>query len=180
MNIVITRHRKTSETIDGRLTIEGMRICDCAENAKRAIKAGIYPVVITKCHQHARKQPCVIVNGSPKCSTCNKLEGVSNNSNMPQYCPQLCQGNGVYNRNDGAIIVGSYLAPGCLAHPKEAFEAIYDRLRKSAERGHDITLEIVEAYPKPVTHDLTPYQMGCQILTQMGNHSNHSNYSNNS
>lgn len=166
MNIVITRYRKTSEAIDGSLTIDGMRICDTAENAKSAIKAGTYPVVITKCHQHARKQPCVVVNGSPKCSTCNKLECVSNNSNMPQFCPQICQGNGAYNRKDGAIIVGKYLAPGCITHPKDAFESIYDRIRKSAERGHDLTLIIEENYPKPPRHELTNFELGTQILNQ--------------
>lgn len=166
MNIVITRYRKTSETIDSRLTIDGMRICDCAENAKSAIKAGIYPVVITKCKQHARKQPCVVVNGSPKCNTCNKLECVSNNSNMPQFCPQICQGNGVFKRTDGAIIVGKYLAPGCLTHPKEAFESIYERIRKSIERGHELTLTIVENYPKPPRHEFTNFEMGQQILRQ--------------
>lgn len=86
---------------------------------------------------------------------------------MPLFCPQITCGNGVYNRKDGAIIVGTYLAHGCLAHPQKAFKAIYDRLRKSAERGHDITLEIVEAYPKPISNDLTPYQMGQKVLAQM-------------
>lgn len=166
MNIKIVRYRKKTDTVDGHLYIEGMRICDCAENANTAIKTGTYPVVITKCHQHARKQPCIIVNGSPKCSTCKKLESVSNNSNMPLYCPQICQGNGVYNRTDGAIIVGTYLAPGCLTHPKEAFETIYDRLRKSAERGHELTLTIVENDPKPRRHELTNFEMGQQILRQ--------------
>lgn len=167
MIITIKRYRKKTETIDGQLYIEGICICDCAENAKSAIKAGIYPVVIAKCQQHARKQPCIVGNGLPKCSTCNKLEGVSNNTDMPLFCPQITCGNGVYNRKDGAIIVGTYLAHGCLAHPQKAFKAIYDRLRKSAERGHDITLEIVEAYPKPISNDLTPYQMGQKVLAQM-------------
>ena len=48
MNIVITRYRKTSETIDSRLTV-GMRICDCAENAIIALKAGTYPLNVVKC-----------------------------------------------------------------------------------------------------------------------------------
>lgn len=197
MNIKIVRYRKKTDTVDGHLYIEGMHICDCAENAKTAIKTGTYHVVITKCHQHARKMPVILLNdvvsksskvsGSSslkpietaegmklletKCSHCERQECVSNNSNMPRFCPQICQGNGVYNRTDGAIIVGTYLAPGCLTHPKEAFETIYDRLRKSAERGHEITLEIVEAYPKPITHDLTPYQMGQKALAQMGGNS---------
>lgn len=101
-----------------------------------------------------------------KCSHCESLDCVSNNSNMPQFCPQICQGNGVYNRKDGAILVGKYLAPSCLTHPKEAFESIYDRIRKSAERGHDLTLIIEENYPKPPRHELTNFEMGQQILRQ--------------
>lgn len=168
MIIKIVRYRKNTDTVDGHLYIEGMRICDCAENAKTAIKAGQYSVSITKCHQHARKQPCIIVNGSPKCRTCKKLESVSNNSNMPSYCPQICQGNGVYNRTDGAIIVGTHLAPGCLTHPKEAFETIYDRIRKNVERGKEVTINIEERYPKPASKELSPFEMGTQILAQMG------------
>lgn len=183
MNIKIVRYRKKTDTVDGHLYIEGMRICDCAENAKTAIKTGTYPVVITKCHQHARKMPVILINGegvegmaaiakgnnpspSPKCDCCEKLDFVSNNTSLPLYCPMLKPGNGVYNRTDGAIIVGTYLAPGCLTHPKEAFETIYDRLRKSAERGHELTLTIVENYPKPPRHELTNFEMGQQILRQ--------------
>lgn len=166
MLIKVIRYRKRPDTIDGEIYIDGQKICDCAENTKTAIKAGTYPVVITKCHQHARKQPCIIVNGSPKCSTCKKLESVSNNSNMPQFCPQICQGNGVYNRTDGAIIVGKYLAPGCLTHPREAFADFYDRIRKSIERGHDLAITIVEDYPEPKHKELSNFEMGEQILRQ--------------
>lgn len=167
MIITIKRIRKKTDTIDGQLYIEGMRICDCAENAKSAIKAGTYPVVITKCKQHARKMPCVIINGCPKCNKCMKLDCVSNNTTMPQVCPQIKAGNGVYHREDGSIIVGDYIAPGCLKHPKEAFNTIYDRLRKSSERGHEITLVIEEHYPKPHNRELTNYELGTQILNQL-------------
>lgn len=71
MIIKIVRYRKKlacteqgrSETIDGQLYIEGMRICDCAENAKSAIKAGQYSVSIIKCKQHARKMPVILIKG---------------------------------------------------------------------------------------------------------------------
>lgn len=58
----------------------------------------------------------------------------------------LKPGNGVHNRKDGSIIVGEYLVPGCLTHPKHAFDSLYQRLRKSAERGHEIRLTINEDY----------------------------------
>lgn len=168
MNITIKRIRKKGDALDGHLFIDGQKICDTAENAKSAIKAGTYPVVITKCKQHARKMPVVLVHKdiAPNCAHCAELECVNNNSKMPTICHQIKAGIGVYHREDGTILVGTYLAPGCLKHPKAAFENIYDRIRKSIERGHDLTLTIVEDYPKPPSHDLTPYQMGCQILQQ--------------
>ena len=54
----------------------------------------------------------------------------------------LKPGNGVYNRTDGSIIVGEYLVPGCLKHPKTAFDNLYDRIRKNLERGNPVTLTI--------------------------------------
>lgn len=100
------------------------------------------------------------------CAKCKKLDCVSNNSTIPQVCYMLKPGNGVYKRTDGGIILGTYLAPGCLTHPKEAFADFYDRIRKSIERGHELTLTIVENYPKPPRQELTNYEMGQQILRQ--------------
>lgn len=80
----------------------------------------------------------------------------------------LKPGNGVYKREDGSIIVDEYIAPGCLKHPKEAFDTIYDRIRKNVERGNEVTLIIEERYPKPVSKELSPFEMGTQILAQMG------------
>lgn len=158
MNITVTRYRKKSETIDGRLTIDGTSICDTAENALHAIPAGQYRVSIIKCKQHARKMPVILLHKDlvPGCAHCPDLEFVGNNTSMPCKCPQLCPGNGVYNRKDGAIILGDYIAPVCLKHPKVAFDNLYDRIRKSYERGHDLLLEIVEAYPpeRKVPHTL--------------------------
>lgn len=172
MIIKIKRHRITSEVIDGSLTIDGsIRLCDTAENAHSALPAGQYKVSIIKCKQHARKMPVVLlvpehVEG-PNCDHCDKLEFVSNNTKMPCLCPMLKPGNGVYHREDGSIIVGEYIAPGCLKHPKEAFTTIYDRIRKSAERGHDLTLIIEEHYPI-ARRELTNFELGQQILQQMG------------
>lgn len=159
MKITVTRYRKKVETIDGRLTIDGsLRLCDTAENARHAIPAGLYHVSIIKCKQHSRKMPVILLHKDivPSCEHCAEQECVNNNSNMPCKCPMLKPGNGVYNRTDGSIILGTYITAGCLKHPKEAFDLVYDRIRKSAERGHELLLEIVEAYPveKKVPHTL--------------------------
>lgn len=166
MNITLVRYRKKTDHIDGHLKTDQGTLCDTLENATAVIPVGTYRISIIKCKQHSRKKPVIIVKKTPDCDACPLLESVSNNTSMPCYCPQITPGNGAYNRKDGAILVGTYNTSGSLIHPKRAFDNVYDILRKSIERGHNLTLTIVEDYPKPPSHDLTPYQMGCQILSQ--------------
>ena len=90
----------------------------------------------------SEENTCLEGSTLPPCDQCPKLPYVGNNTSMPLYCSQLCPGNGVYNRTDGAIIVGKYLAPGCLAHPKTTFDNLFERIRKNAERGNEISLII--------------------------------------
>ena len=149
MNILIRRYKKRTETIDGEIFIGNHKVCDCAENAQHALAAGIYPIVIIKCHQHARKQPCVVTSGSPHCQHCARKGYVSKNTNMPHFCPQICPGNGVYNRTDGAIIVGEHLTFGSLIHPIGAFETLYRRIRKASKTECRISLVIEEDYDHP-------------------------------
>lgn len=168
MKIVIKRYRKKATTIDGHVFINGSRICDCAENAINSLPIGQYAITIIKCMQHARKMPIVLLHKdiAPNCHHCEALECVNNNTCMPCYCAMLKAGNGVYHRTDGSIIVGRYLAPGCLSHPKDAFDCIYDRIRKNVERGNEVTLEVTEDYPK--SKELTNFEIGTHILAQMG------------
>ena len=140
MNINLIRIRYKTETIDGVLKIDGIRVCDTAENVNGAVPAGTYTVFINKCKQHGRKMICL--NPECPCRKCKKLKAVSNNTSMPCYCPQICPGNGVYNRHDGAILLGQYLAPGCLIRPLAAFSKVYDRIRMSLSRGHKVKLVV--------------------------------------
>lgn len=170
MNIELRRIRHRPETIDGQIWIDGQRICDCAENAAHCLPEGSFQVDIVKCHQHLRKMPVVCLEGTtakrsvtggnalglqtqaentclegstlPPCNQCPKLPYVGNNTNMPCDCVQIAPGNGVYNRTDGSIIVGNYIAPGCLSHPLEAFHSLYERIRKNIERGNPVQLII--------------------------------------
>lgn len=186
MNILIKRTHKTTEAIDGQLFIDGSaRLCDTSENATTALPAGQYRVSIIKCKQHARKMPIILLHKDvvPSCDKCHSqnLDFVNNNTKMPVFCPQICMGNGVKNRTDGAIIVGMRIATGCLKHPKEAFTNIYDRIRKSVERGHDLTLTIEEDYPI-ARKEPTNFEIGTMILAQMGGRdiaSNHKEQSSN-
>ena len=130
MHILITRHRYKPATIDGQLSIDGIRICDCAENAHTALPPGTYSIAIVHCRQYARKMPLI--------TPISNQSSVINN----RVCPMLKYGNGVYNRKDGSILVGEYLVPGCLKHSRFTFDNLYDRIRKNIERGKEVTLTI--------------------------------------
>ena len=130
MHILITRYRYKPATIDGQLSIDGIRICDCAENAHTALPPGTYSITIVHCRQYARKMPLI--------SPISDQSSVINN----RVCPMLKPGNGVYNRKDGSILVGEYLVPGCLKHSRFTFDNLYDRIRKNLERGNEVTLTI--------------------------------------
>lgn len=142
MNIELKRIRYRPDTIDGQIRIDGMRVCDSAENNKFALAPGIYPITLVKCHQHARKMPVIQVQGCSLCDECKKLPFVGNNTAMPMICPMIKPGNGVFNRFDGSIIVGKYICPGCLTHAKSAFDALYERIRKNIERCNQVQLII--------------------------------------
>ena len=130
MHILITRHRYKPATIDGQLSIDGIRICDCAENAHTALPPGTYSIAIVHCRQYARKMPLI--------TPISNQSSVINN----RVCPMLKPGNGVYNRTDGSIIVGEFLVPGCLKHSRFTFDNLYDRIRKNLQRGKEVTLTI--------------------------------------
>lgn len=166
MNIVLKRYRIGPDAIDGHIYIDGQKVCDCAENAHHCLKAGTYPLNVVKCKQHARKMPVLSDLSSLKCTKCKAQECVAYNTTMPQRCPMLKPGNGVYKRTDGSIILGTNLVPGCLAHPKQAFDEFYERIRKSIARGHELTITIIEDYPPAPSAELTNFQMGQQILRQ--------------
>ena len=83
------------------------------------------------------------LEGSTRCDTCPKLKWVFYDTTLPIYCPMLKIGNGVYNRPDGSIIVGKYLVPGCVLHSKDAYAPLFQRIRKSIERGNSVTLKIM-------------------------------------
>lgn len=121
MTVTINRVRIRGLTMDGSLYIDGMRICDTAENAKGALPAGTYTIRIAKSRQHARKMPKIIADGSS---------------------PLIIPGNGVYNLTDGSIIVGKHLVPGIVTHSKAAFDNLYERIRKNIERGQKVLLII--------------------------------------
>ena len=170
MNIIIQRKEQTKSAIAGTLHIDGQYICDTAENRHTALPAGTYQIVRHFCKQYNRFMPLIrhpefssgsvkeLVSGSKnhqwdcslltaRCEGCSpqKTEDkeVSLNTILPCYCPMLKPGNGVHHRNDGSILLGTQIIPGCLSHPLHAFEPLADRIRKAIKRNKVITLVIL-------------------------------------
>lgn len=65
-------------------------------------------------------------------------------SAMPCHCPQLRMSNGIFNRTDGAIILGTQVAPGCMIHPKAPYEDLCERMRKNLARQRPVSLMLVD------------------------------------
>ena len=141
MKIVITRLFTKGEFTHGSLSIDGTRICSTLENSNAQVPSGEYQLSLLKCKQYSRKMICL--HGSAPCSQCPKLKLVCSNSTLPCWCPQIKPGNGVHNRLDGSIIVGVYNCPGCIIKPRDIFDALYERIRKSISRGNQVKLIIV-------------------------------------
>ena len=141
MKIVITRLFTRGEYTHGSLSIDGTKICSTLENANALVPSGDYVISLIKCKQYSRKMICL--HGSAPCSQCPKLKLVCSNSTLPCWCPQIKPGNGVHNRLDGSIIVGVYNCPGSIIKPRDIFDALYERIRKSISRGNQVKLIIV-------------------------------------
>ena len=45
------------------------------------------------------------------CTNCCRLDFVGANTRLPRFCPQIKAGNGIHNRWDGSILVGSLTDP---------------------------------------------------------------------
>ena len=141
MNIVIKRLFTKGEYTHGSLSIDGTKICSTLENANALVPSGDYVISLIKCKQYSRKMICL--HGSAPCSQCPKLKLVCSNSTLPCWCPQIKPGNGVHKRLDGSIIVGVYNCLGSIIKPRDIFDALYERIRKSISRGNQVKLIIV-------------------------------------
>ena len=167
LHIIITRDYSRKGYTHGHLTIDGVRVCSTLENANALVPKGQYPLSLIKCKHHSRKMPVLKaaikreesqaglsfpereqarpqVNANCPCDRCPKLSLVSTNSTLPCFCPMLKPGNGIHGRLDGSILVGKYNCLNSLIHPKDIFDPLYERIRKSVSRGNQVTLTIVD------------------------------------
>lgn len=141
MNIVIKRLFTKGEYTHGSFSIDGTKICSTLENANALVPSGDYQISLIKCKQYSRKMP--VLNPNAPCTMCKKTlnpNPSSLNLTLPCYCPMLKPGNGVHNRHDGSIIVGIYNCPGSIIKPRDIFDALYERIRKSISRGNKVIL----------------------------------------
>ena len=130
MNIHIHRHRIGETASDGTLRIDGLRICDTAEHSQYRVPAGTYRIVLKWNRAHRRKVPT--------------LEPLKPLPRQMPSAPCLCIGNGIYSSHDGRILLGTYIAPGCLKCSREPFMQLYHRINNSMRRGNEVFLSIKE------------------------------------
>lgn len=134
MKLVIYRHRIGSVACDGMLKIDGWKICDTAENVKVMPPVGTYRIVLYRNKRLLRIVPYLIAEGM----TIPEKKGMTLNA------PYLCLANGIYHRNDGRIVLGTYIAPGCVKCSRKVYKPLYDRINNTLRRGKMVTLEIRE------------------------------------
>lgn len=142
MIIYITRNKKRKFAIDGQLFIDGQRVCDTAERLGNCIPAGTYEITCEKCAIAARNMPIIktLTDCDPRnCRLCAKR---SSRSILQPKCPKIKAGNGVYNIDDQSILVGTHYLPGILLDSRSTFLSLFERIRKSIERGNHILLII--------------------------------------
>lgn len=166
MYIEIQRIRQLGENIEGHLLIDShsdlgqnlQQVCDTLENLHSSLPLGQYRIEIQKCPFRSRKMPIVITPSTDPqalppsclCSICAKADYVGVNSTPRNslaegealFCPMIAPGNGIHNRHDGGILVGLRGARGLLLHPMTTFDRLYERIRRSAERGNEVKLMI--------------------------------------
>ena len=156
LNLVLVRTRTIGEYTHGSLSIDGTRLCSTLENSNAQVPSGEYQLSLLKCKHHSRKMPCLanlepgtlnLEPGSASCTKCKRSlnsQPSSLNLTLPCYCPMIKPGNGVHNRLDGSILVGKFNTWGAIIHPKDAFDPLYERIRKSLSRGNQVTLTVLD------------------------------------
>lgn len=146
LQLIRTKHR--GESLEGLLKVDGEKLCDTAENIVGSLPPGTYHIARHFCKQYNRFVPRILKPGETReqletfCRACPKIKGASNNTILKMYCPQLKMGNGIHHRDDGSIILGTTIVPGCLKDTREPYENLSERLRKLAGRGSEVTLTI--------------------------------------
>ena len=131
MNIKITRTTTGRLVTDGTLEIDGKPFCNTAEATPHRLPQGKYIITTRKDTRYARKMPMA---EKAKAASASPAEAAPHAT--------LAPGNGAYALGDATILVGKTLVAGVLLQTRECFDQLYDRIRKSLQRGNAVTLEI--------------------------------------
>ncbi len=126
MNIKIIRTRVCGCSTDGKLLIDGKKICDTTEATIHCLPSGSYTIVLRKVSRYRRKMPTVVGTGAT-----------------------IGIGNGIFSCHDSTILVGHHRVTGVVLHSHKCFNIIFERIRKNIERGQSVTLTITTAMPCP-------------------------------
>lgn len=133
MEIEIRRYRIKGESCDSHLYVDGVRVCDCTENAQHRTPTGTYRVQLRYAREAHRKVPTLIPTGGGG-DCCQVQRG---------RFPIIKVGNGNHTlRNQ--LLVGTYLIPGVVIHSRDAFHPLYDRINASQRRGNVVRVTIRE------------------------------------
>ena len=150
MNILIYRFYKTDRCVDSEVFLDGEPFCQASESTKGLVPEGEYRVCLQHCRQYQREVPAVEIRpmGARKwldrCRYCMRRGKavMSPHRNLRGYCPQLKDGNGVYNRTDGSILLGERVVPGVVKCTSKYFTRLVELLQQAAQNGEEVKVII--------------------------------------
>ena len=153
MKLELIRTYRNGEILDGELRVNKHFLGDTSENGLYAVEPGTYFVARVYCRQYCQYMPVILTDshatgcpdkGLPHCKECPAIAETFLNTVLPTYCPQIKMGNGIHNRRDGSIIIGTRIVPGAIKLSAVPFENLMERLRKLSSRKSIITLNIID------------------------------------
>ena len=153
MKLELTRTYRKGEILDGELRVNGLLLCDTSENSYYAIEPGTYTVMRINCKQYCQYMPVIMIKGNSSgregnklacCADCTAIGETFLNTALPTYCPQIKMGNGIHNRRDGSIIIGTRIVPGAIKLSAAPFEKLMERMRKLSSRNRETTLTVID------------------------------------
>lgn len=126
-------------TCDGRLFMDGLFVCDTAENTPWRVQPGQYRVIL----KYHSRLGCRV----PTLARLGDRRPRHGNRSHRFYQPCFCIGNGVYGRKDGRILVGHYLAPGVVKWSRECYLAICQRVYAALRQSRDVRIVVKDVAP---------------------------------
>ena len=122
MEIVIVRQEPKPWGIDGRLSIGRQYLCDTVEHPRHHLPEGDYII-----------SSLGAIGSSLSAAAHSK-------GNLPS---PFRHGDGALASLHGEIIVGKQLLPGVVTASQATYDRLYERLKKTFQRGNTIGLRII-------------------------------------